>query len=74
MSDKMEFRGKALLQTKMFTNHWFLKISLEDISILTLDIPKNITAKYTKQILTELACETDKSAITMGDVSTCLNN
>lgn len=43
----------------MFTNHWFKKVSLEDISILTLDVLKNITAKYTKQRLAELTCETD---------------
>lgn len=73
--DKMEFQGKSIIRDKDADYPLIKKmIPQEDISILTLVTPKNIIAKYTKQRLTELPCEIDKSAITMGNVSTSPNN
>lgn len=71
----MEFERKSVFQDK--GAHYPLRkttISQEDITILILFTPKNTTAKYIKSRLMDSPCETGKSAITMGNFNTSINN
>jgi hypothetical protein len=75
MSDKTDFKTKAIRKDK--EGHYIIikgSIQEEDITFININALNIGTAKYIKQILTEIKVEADRNTLIVGDGNTPLTS